>query len=390
MSRPLAAQPLTVPRWPRRVAYGAAGLAVLLPSSTAGAGWYFASQLLTPSRVQEYPLIVRAVDGNRVTLTRTEDTERPIPLGLVWPDGHARLGEIVRMDKATVVRRLDTVTRGSIRPGLRAYAGSFVFDGNPFTARALEFTDVVVPGELGPLPAWQVGPGSGGAWAIAVHGRGADRGEALRVLPTLCASGMTTLVLSYRNDVDAPASRDRIYHLGDTEWHDVAAAITYAGDRGATAIVLYGWSMGGAIVLNTLRRAPEAHLVVGAVLDSPVVDWTATLHMHARQRNMPRPLTWTALRLVEQRINVRLGELDQRRHNNDLRVPVLTFVDADDNFVAPEPTRQWAAARPDLVTLIETRGGGHARSWNVDPTRYESAVNAFVKRVAGEPTRYRI
>jgi pimeloyl-ACP methyl ester carboxylesterase len=265
---------------------------------------------------------------------------------------------------------------------MRAHAGSFVFDGDPRTARGLEFSDVVVPGELGPLPAWQVGPSSGGAWAIAVHGRGADRNEALRVLPALHAADVTTLVLSYRNDVDAPASRDRIYHLGDTEWRDVAAAIRYAADRGATAIVLYGWSMGGAIVLTTLRRAPEAHLVVGVVLDSPVIDWTATLHMHGRQRNMPRPLTWTALRLVEQRINVRLAVLDQRRYNDDLRVPVLTFIDADDNFVAPVPTRQWAAARPDLVTLIETRGGGHARSWNVDPTRYESEINAFVKRVA--------
>ena len=143
MSRPLATQPLPVPRWPRRMAYGAAGLAVLLPSSTAGAGWYFASQLLTPSRLPEYAVTVRAIDGDRVTLTRTEDTERPIALGLIWPHGHARLGEIVSMDKTTVVRRVSTLTRGVIRAGIRADAGSSVFDGDPFTAHGLEFADVL-------------------------------------------------------------------------------------------------------------------------------------------------------------------------------------------------------------------------------------------------------
>src|SRR5207237_3383451 len=152
--------------------------------------------VLTPSRLPEYAVTGRAIDGDRVTLTRTEDTERPIPLGLIWPHGHARLGEIVSMDKTTVVRRVSTLTRGVIRAGIRADAGSSVFDGDPFTAHGLEFADVLVPGELGPLPAWQIGPGSRSAWAIAVHGRGADRSEALRVLPALHDAGVTTLVLS--------------------------------------------------------------------------------------------------------------------------------------------------------------------------------------------------
>jgi len=371
---------LPVRRWPRRVAYGMAGLAVLLPSGTAGACWYFAAQVVSPGR--EYPLLIKAVDGAEVTLPRTEDTEREIPLGLGWVGGHAQLGEVVRCDRATVVRKLAAVTRGSCRAGLRAFTTSFYFDGDPRAARGLDFADVRVPAELGELPAWLVPGTDPTTWVIAVHGHRANRGEALRALPTLAATGATTLVISYRNDEGAPPSADRCYHLGDTEWRDVMSAVEFARTRGATRIVLYGWSMGGAIVLNALRRAGagtdggDLPDLVGVVLDSPVVDWVATLRMQAVQRRVPAPLTWSALRLVEQRIGVRLPGLDFRRY--ELPVPALVYLDSDDTYVATGPTREFADFNASTVRLVESSGGGHVRSWNVAPERYETELAAFL------------
>jgi pimeloyl-ACP methyl ester carboxylesterase len=359
-------------RWPRRVGFGLAGLAglaVLLPSGTAGAGYFFAQQVLTPARW--YPLVVRSVAGSEIVVTRTEDTERPIPLGLVWRSGHAILGDVVRVDRTTVVREVLSVVRGSLTAGARAYTTGSVFDGDPRAAHGLDFRSVFVPGRLGHYPAWVV-PGSD-TWAIAVHGRGASRTEALRVLPALAAAGVTTMVISYRNDLGAPAGRDGCYHLGAAEWEDLAAAAAYARDAGARRIVLYGWSMGGAIALNALRREAVPG-VAGLILDCPVVDWTATLRMQAAMRRLPAPLTWSAIRLIEQRIGTRLTDLDFRGYQPP--VPTLTFLDADDRMVATEPTREFAALAG--AQLVESTGGGHVRSWNVDPAAYEATLLGFL------------
>jgi pimeloyl-ACP methyl ester carboxylesterase len=379
----MSAEPLPVPtirRWPRRTAYGLAGLAVLVPTSTASAGWYFANQVVD-ARPREYPLEVRGFDGDLVTLTRTEDTEHDVPYGLLWPDGHARLGGLVRTERNAVVRRVTDVTRGTLWAGVRAYTSSAVFDGDPLTARGLAFEEVTVPGDLGQMPAWLV-PGTSSTWVIAVHGRGGSRAEALRVLPTLATLGLPTLAVTYRNDEGAPPSPDRRYHLGATEWRDVAAAIRYARSQGASDVILYGWSMGGAAAMMTLRRAAEAEFVRALVMDCPALDWTATLRLNARRRNLPTPLTWAAMRLVEQRIGVRLADLNQVRHVGSLRVPALIFLDGDDVVADPAPTRLFARLRPDLVRLVETQGGGHTRSWNVDPARYEAELAAFVGEVA--------
>jgi pimeloyl-ACP methyl ester carboxylesterase len=363
-------------RWPRRVAFGVAGLAVLLPSSTAGAGWYFAAQVLTPAR--EHPLLIRAVNDDEITLTRTEDTERDIPLGLGWQGGHAQLGAVVTTDRASVVRKLTAVTRGTCRAGTRAYTTGSVFDGDPRAVHGLDYTSVFVRGELGHLPAWLVPGTDPTTWTIAVHGRGANRSEALRALPVLAASGATTLIVTYRNDLGAPAARDGCYHLGATEWRDLVPAVAFARARGAERIILYGWSMGAAIVLNTLRNT-EVPGLVGAIFDCPVIDWVTTLRMQAAQRRLPGALTWSAMRLIQQRIGVRLTSLDFR--DFEMAVPTLLFLDGDDRIVAPEPTREFAEHNAGTVRLVETAGGGHVRSWNVARERYEAELAAFLPAV---------
>jgi pimeloyl-ACP methyl ester carboxylesterase len=361
-------------RWPRRAAYfGVAGLAVLLPTGSAGASWFLANQVIKVDAARMYPIRVRGFSGNRVTLSRSPDTARSMPVSFVWPTGHAQLGPVVAIDRATVVREVTEITRGSLQAGIRGYTSSYVYEGNP----RVDFQDVSVPSALGPMPAWFVpGSASSDVWVIAIHGRGAPRGEALRILPALAAH--PTLVVTYRNDEGAPSSPDRMFHLGDTEWQDALAAIRYARSQGARGVILYGWSMGGAIALMTLRRWAHSGFVRGLILDSPVVDWTETLQLNGRMLNIPSAWTWTALRIIERRLRVRLSTLDHRPYAARLDVPTLMIVDHDDAVVAPGPMLEFAASRPDLVTLYSTRDAGHCRSWNLDPAGYESAVKAFL------------
>jgi len=371
------------PRWRRWLGAIAAALLLLLVVGDVGAGWYFSSQLLVVDHTREYPLTIQAVAGDEVTLSRDPDALRPIRFGLSWLDGHAVLDSSVRETPDGVVRRVVEVTRGSLNAGSHAQLDHKVFDTDPKSSRGLDFSPVTLHGELGDAPAWYVPPTgttSRTTWVIAVHGRGVSRTETLRILPTLAASGAPTLAIAYRNDEGAPASPDGLYHLGDTEWREVATAIGYARDHGATGVVLYGWSMGGAIVLTALHRLPpaDAGFIRAAVLDSPVLDWNATLSLQAAQRSLPGVLTWTAERLIEIRAHLSLDDFDQVRQASALGVPVLLFVDLDDTTVATAPSLAFAQARPDLVTLVTTRGGEHTGSWNVDPGRYEAAVRDFL------------
>ena len=103
-----------------------------------------------------------------------------------------------------------------------------VYEGNPKTTLGLVYSEVRVPSELGEMPAWHVPASNNDTWVITVHGRGASREEGLRVVPQLHGAGLPVLLITYRNDVGAPKSPDGLYHLGDTEWRDVEAAIRRA------------------------------------------------------------------------------------------------------------------------------------------------------------------
>ena len=238
------------------------------------------------------------------------------------------------------------------------------------------------------MPAWLLEPDtSNGRWAILVHGRGAPREECLRALPTLSRLGYTCLVISYRNDVGAPSAPDGRYNLGLSEWRDVETAMSYAVERGAQGIVLVGWSMGGAIALQTLSQSSLSEVVEAVVLDSPVVDWGDVLAHHAQMHHVPAPLRDLGTGLMGRRSTRRLvgvhDPVDVARTNwvaraEEVRHRILIQHSVDDEFVPVGPSRALAAARPDLVTWERWHTARHCTEWNLDPGRWERVVEEFL------------
>jgi uncharacterized protein len=248
----------------------------------------------------------------------------------------------------------------------------------------LEYADVRVPGPLGDYPAWLVeGDGERDTWVLAVHGRGADRREALRVLPALHRCAVSVLMLTYRNDAGAPASPDGYYHLGDTEWTDLLAAVRYAQEHGARRIVLYGWSMGAAIIGAYLGRlGSDAGVpVAGVIWDSPVLDWRATLRQQARVHRLPTALAGVTAWCASARIGIDFGRFDLVRRPPRSRPPTLLIHGAADDAVPVGPSRALAAVARRLawpLRLVEIAGAGHTAGWNTDPAGYEGAVTRFL------------
>ncbi|MFD0556276.1 hypothetical protein FB566_1512 [Stackebrandtia endophytica] len=365
-------------RWRRLVTVTLVVLIVLLGGVVGGAGWYFSGEVVNVTHGEyDYPVTVAAVNGTEVTLPVTDETTRPGVWGLHWPEGRALLGDVLRIEDGFVVRPIQRILYGTLTAGTATRIDLWAVGEDPETAFGIPYETVDIDTELGGAPAWYV-PADGDTWVIAVHGRNAGPREALRIIPTLHAAGMPVLSITHRNDEGAPASPDGLHHLGDTEWRDVAAAVDYAVAAGASDVVLYGWSMGGAVVMTAARRMDDRDLVSGVILDSPVLDWGSTLDKQGAQRSVPAPIVTVAKWLVEWRVDLDLTDLDQRRFAAEVAIPILLFADLDDETVDVAASLEFAeAVDPALMTLVTTTAG-HTASWNENPAGYESAVTKFV------------
>lgn len=352
----------------------------------------FARTVVTPPRRRPEDVRVLQVTDTTVTFSVTEDSLTPGRYSF-WFDrdaGHARVGEILSWDDERVTRALLGVDFGDLAAARRGrFSGWFYLHPRDL---GVPWHDVEVETELGPAPAWLV-PAlePTDRWVIQVHGRAVRRQEALRAIPTFRRAGYTSLLISYRNDGDAPSSPDGRYALGDTEWRDVEAAMRFAVDHGAREIVLMGWSMGGATVLQALTRSPVSALVRGVVLESPVVDWVTALRFQAELNRLPPLLRQIGMGLLSSRRAHRLtgvgapidfARMDLVTRAAELAVPILLLHSVDDGFVPATASQALAVARPDIVTFESFTTARHTKLWNYDEARWTASIERWLSRLA--------
>jgi uncharacterized protein len=309
--------------------------------------------------------------------------------GLAWPGGHGVVsGQPTLQPDGGVVRTLEVTDGTPPQRGARATLGRSVWS-DPRSAFGVDFQDVTFPCAGGRCPAWYV-HGSGATWMVGVHGRGGARTEPLRAAGPAVRAGMPFLSIGYRNDGDAPPDPSGQWRYGVTEWRDLDSAVRWAADHGAKHVVLFGASMGGAIVASFLQHSPSATLVTGVVLDSPALDLRGLVDANAqfdggpRVLGLPAPLGFTAA--AEQVASWRYGvdwDASDYRDGSWLRVPALVFQGTADPAVSPDTSDGLRTAHPDLVRLVKVRGATHVESWNVDPAGYESREAAFLGSLTG-------
>ena len=374
------------------VGTAAAGAGALSAAAAVSAAAYFARKVLTPDLLKSDDTQILGIEDDSVSLGLTPETVQPGRYGL-WFDGgqgHARVGAVLEVDQESsrVRRVLEGVDAGQLRIGPARW-NQYYFAGNPQDTLGLPSRDVEVDSELGVLAAWEV-PASHadtGRWAILVHGRGAPREECLRAVPVLHDLGFTVLIPTYRNDIGAPPSSDGRYSLGLSEWRDLEAAMLYAVDASAQGIVLFGWSMGGAIVLQTLDRSWLSDRVSAVVLDAPVIDWADVLRHHGALNKIPGPIGILSRLLIGHRwarrlvgvhepIDVALTNWENRA--GELKHRTLLIHSLDDEFVPAGPSVSLAAKRPDLVRFEPWQQARHTKEWNVDPQRWDAVVRDFL------------
>lgn len=369
-----------------------AGAGLLAAATITGT---IARGVIVPPRRRKPDTQIFGVDLERglIELSRSGDAVTPGVYSLWFDSDHglARVGDIVAETNTSVTRELVAVEYGDIESATRARIAGWWW-AHPRDL-ALPYDSVSIETDLGAAPAWvfpaEPGEVAGeGCWVIQVHGRASRRQEALRAVPVFRNEGWTSLLISYRNDGDAPYTADGRYSLGDSEWADVEAAMRFAIDHGAKQLVLMGWSMGGATVLQAATRSPLARHVRGISLDSPVIDWVSTLDAIAAEMGLPpvarrwtlaaMSAPWGSL-ITGKREPINLARLDFVTRAEELDVPILIQHSDDDGYVPVDGSRALARARPDIVTFVPWSVARHTKLWNVDRERWEGAIREWLR-----------
>ncbi|MFJ2810392.1 alpha/beta hydrolase family protein [Kitasatospora sp. NPDC087271] len=324
------------------------------------------------------PVLVRSLAAGRITFNRRPESLRPGRWAVEWDDhGHAVVEDVLHSDENGVTRRLVRADRGTLTPGTEVRFTPRVHLGDPTEALGLPFTDTAADGELGALPAWRL-DGKRGTWVILVHGPGADRQQTLPVLPVLDRLALPALAVTYRGDQGAPASPDGLGHFGETEWRDVESAVRLALDSGAGRVILYGWSLGATMALQTASRSAWAHAISGLVLDSPVLDLPATARRGAARAGYTGAAAELGALAAEGRTGVDLADFSRIAEGADLRVPTLVLHSPDDQVAPFRAAERLAAARPGVVSLRPFPGADHATLWNSAPTHYTELLRRWL------------
>jgi alpha-beta hydrolase superfamily lysophospholipase len=357
-------------------------------SAMAVASIHMARRVVTPAaRLADTRILSLDTAAQTITLSRTPDTGLPGRYGLFTTGtaDYVKLGSVLSEDETSVKRKLLTHVGADARLSPEAAFSGWYYD-RPEQLH-LPFTPELVGSTVGPCPAWLFPAGDGDTWVIQVHGRGTTRAECLRAVPVFHGLGITTLVVSYRNDGEAPRSRGGTYALGATEWRDVDAAVGFARRRGARRIILMGWSMGGAISLQVSLNSAHRGAIAGLILESPVVDWRVVLQYQARVMNVPPTVSGLAIGALQSEwatpitragSAIPFDRLDVVARAAELRHPMLILHSDDDGFVPSDASHDLVVARPDLVQLEVFEVARHTKLWNYDQDRWTARITAWL------------
>jgi pimeloyl-ACP methyl ester carboxylesterase len=370
----------------------------LVAASFLGSSWYLAERIRSEALAVGPGPAMPAYDDvqfvgvapGQVQLRAADDQAallKPMLCGIAWPGGIGHLGPVAAVSGGVVTRPLTVISGSAPTAGQLAALDRSYFLSDPETALGIPVQDVVVPGPLGPLPAWYF-PGPGSTFIIGVHGQNGTRKDVLRVIDIVYRMGFPAVAVTYRNDLGAARDPSGYLRYGQTEWSDIEAAVRWSLAQGAQSVVLVGQSMGAGVVAAFLKRSSLAPKVARVVLDAPMLDLRAAIdyqvdrHLIPIIGRLPAPLIRTAKRIASARFGVDWSAISYLDETTWLKVPALVTHGDDDPRVPISTSLRLNELKPSLVTFEVFPGAGHLESWNIDRSRYTSLVESFLAPLA--------
>ncbi|GAA3383844.1 alpha/beta hydrolase [Cryptosporangium minutisporangium] len=193
------------------------------------------------------------------------------------------------------------------------------------------------------LTAWRIAPeapSEPGIAALVAPGNAGNRADRVPLARQLAAAGLTVLLLDYRGYGGNPGepSEDGLARDARAAWSYLTGAGGFAADR----IVLFGESLGAAVVTRLAAGLSEQPR--GLVLRSPFASLTDVGKAHYPFL----PVGW----LLRDRFSV----VD---HIRTVEAPTIVVHGTRDLVVPPEQSREVAEAAANLVDVVAVEGADH-------------------------------
>ena len=374
-----------------------AGIALAGTALLIGIGWYVSDMIRTETlepKQGPYPLDLRVTQLRKNEITLCEISERgsgrihqPGLWGLRWDRGYAQVGGVLSsgFEQGRCAVREFRPIEGKPSLGEKVRLDVWAFPDDPEKAFGLPTETVFFYSGLGQFRAYFIEE-SRPTWVIFVHGKPYPPRKppyAYPILPVVANLELPSLIITYRNDWEEPASPDGLHWYGLTEWEDLEGAAQYAVEHGAEDLILVGYSMGGGIVANFLYQSQLAGKVRGVILDAPMLNLEAAVDFGACRLGIPRIFMAAGKLMATFRFGIDWKSLNYLQRASEFVVPVLLFHGDDDKTIPIETSEALAKVRPDIVQYIRVPQATHVRSWNMDPEKYEKIVREFLTRLMG-------
>jgi pimeloyl-ACP methyl ester carboxylesterase len=241
----------------------------------------------------------------------------------------------------------------------------------------LDYREVSLQSSDGlPLGAWWVGRDGSSRAAVLVHGWGGDRSD-LHIVETALVyhrAGFNVLMLDLR--AHGGSGGDRIT-VGYREARDVRGALSWLRSRGFDPrdVVLHGWSLGGAAVV---QAAPGTG-VAAVVEEAAYADLVPLLRERLPEVSSLPPFFTPGILLMGRLFlgidpwAVRPVEEAGQLYREG--VPFMIIHSRDDEMIPFEHAESLAAAHPE-ATFWEIKGYGHVAAY--EHPEYQERLLAFL------------
>jgi pimeloyl-ACP methyl ester carboxylesterase len=206
-------------------------------------------------------------------------------------------------------------------------------------------------------------------------GNGSMDGDTGMLIPFFHA-GFDVLQFDWRGHGRSDGNRTS---LGIWEVADVVGAVDFAQSRGATKIVLLGFSMGGAVAL---RAAAWDKRVSCVIADGAYASVEHALEGFAKEKTGWRfPFfIWLAMRLAEGRLGELFSNARPGPSLGGLHLRPVLFIYGDQDPIVPVADQDAlfeACSKPKELWRVE--GAGHRDIHKRDPDGYYERVIGFIK-----------
>ncbi len=393
-------------------------LIILIFIALGGGGWFFSGVTyevgLNPEfentaevGVAEDRVVIEDISEKTISLNVQEEMwgvmlEDGI-YGVLGENGSAVVSSIISLEGDVITREILQIN-GELEIGERVSSSSLlkiengkysilgtndyegIDESGKYTPKSVSNTDyeyIEYESDLGMFPAYLTSKGETGV-VIFVHGfRGAFERDFTAMLraPDFENLGYRSMIISYRNDANAPKDPSGLYQYGVTEWIDLDNAIKYVEQNiNPDKIVLWGTSGGGGPVTSWLQNNPDSDRVDGIIFEAPVISFWESVEVNGKARYPFLPeLFFPYIKLfTEIRYGVDFDTMDFRDALVKSEVPVLLFHGDDDEWVPVDMSDYIADNRRTNFTYIRMSNVGHVTSWNADPDNYVYQLELFL------------